>query len=63
MAREEVQKMNEAKWVELIQAMEQCLQAINTIKAQPQWADPRGLAVAATHLETAMLWVANARKE
>jgi hypothetical protein len=55
--------MNEAKWIELIQAMEQCLQAINSIKAQPQWADPRGLAVAATHLETAMLWVANARKE
>jgi len=54
--------MDEQKWLELITQMQTSLEIINAIKAQPQWADPRGLAVAATHLETAMLWVANARK-
>lgn len=54
--------MDENKWLELITLMQTVLETINAIKAQPQWADPRGMAVAATHLETAMLWVANARK-
>jgi hypothetical protein len=54
--------MNEAQWIELITQMQLALEKINAIKAAGQWADPRGLAVAATHLETAMLWVANARK-
>jgi hypothetical protein len=55
--------MDEAKWVELITAMQLTLDAINGLKAQPQYCDPRAMAVAATNLETAMLWVANARKE
>lgn len=54
--------MDESKWLELIAAMETVLQTINAIKAQPQLADARGMSVAATHLETAMLWVANAKK-
>jgi hypothetical protein len=54
--------MDESKWLELIGQMETTLQIINAIKAQPQLADSRALAIAATNLETAMLWVANARK-
>jgi hypothetical protein len=54
--------MDEEKWVELISAMEMTLQAINSIKGRPE-VDARAMSVAATHLETAMLWVANARKE
>lgn len=54
--------MDEEKWIQLIQAMQLTLDAINGLKAKPEYADPRGLAVAATHLETAMLWVANAKK-
>ena len=55
--------MDEQKWVELIGQMEVTLQIINGIKAQtPAAADGRALSIAATHLETAMLWVANARK-
>jgi len=54
--------MDEQKWIELIAQMQISLEIINAIKAQPQLADPRGMAVAATNLETAMLWVANARK-
>ena len=54
--------MDEKQWFELIVEMQTTLEKLNAIKAQPQWADPRGIAVAATHLETAMLWIANARK-
>lgn len=54
--------MTENNWLELITAMQVMLDTINGLKAKPDVADPRGLAVAATHLETAMLWVANARK-
>ncbi len=54
--------MNEEQWIQLISAMQLSLEAINGLKAHPEWCDPRGMAVAATPLETAMLWVANARK-
>ncbi len=50
--------------LDLITTMQLVLADINTIKErQPEVADGRCLAVAATHLETAMLWVANARQE
>jgi hypothetical protein len=55
--------MDESKWLELITAMQLTLDAINELKTQPQHCDPRAMAVAATNLETAMLWVANARKD
>jgi len=55
--------MDEAKWLELLTAMQIHLDALNALKAHPEWCDPRAMAVAATNLETAMLWVANARKE
>jgi hypothetical protein len=55
--------MTEQQWRDLIALMQNCLNAVTTIKAHPEWADSRCMAVAATHLETAMLWVANGRKE
>lgn len=47
----------------LVAQMRVALDIVNALKAQPQLADPRGMAVAATHLETAILWVVNARKQ
>ncbi len=54
--------MTEEQWIQLISAMQLALEAINGLKGQPDVADSRGLAIAATYLETAMLWVANSRK-
>ncbi len=50
--------------LDLITTLHIALADINTIKGrQPAVADGRCLSIAATHLETAMLWVANARQE
>lgn len=51
----------EVRFVSLLQAMELCLATINDMKKEtPAVGDVRALSVASTHLETAMLWVANA---
>jgi len=55
--------MDQQEWIELISAMEMVKQALDGIKANPALADPRGISIAITHLETSMLWVANARHE
>jgi hypothetical protein len=50
----------EQEVVALVIAMQACLEKIQSLK-ESQALDARSLAVAATQLETAMLWVANAR--
>lgn len=58
--------MTEAQWLELITDMQLLLnriKGINCARGQmPPVPDGRCLAIAATHLETSMLWVANARQ-
>lgn len=48
----------------LVMSMQASLEAINALKGSvsKELLDPRALSVAATNLETAMLWVANARQ-
>lgn len=53
--------MTEEHWIALIGAMQMMLDTVNELKNSPD-ADGRSLSIAATHLETAMLWVANAKK-
>lgn len=55
--------MTEQDWVRIVDHMMSSLDTINRIKGLPaDIVDARALSIAATHLETAMLWVANARK-
>lgn len=51
--------MTKAKWMDLILQMQSLLDTINAIQTQPGWVDPRRLAIAAIHLETAILWVSH----
>lgn len=56
--------MNEGDWLNLITGLQTGLDHINRVKLLPAtMVDARALSIAATHLETAMLWVANARKD
>lgn len=49
-------------WLKLIVDMQTNLETINRLKGLPaDLVDVRSLSIAATHLETAMLWVANAK--
>ncbi len=54
--------MDEKILTALIVAMQACLENINALKAEAPQLDARALAIAATNLETAMLWLANARQ-
>jgi hypothetical protein len=54
--------MTEQQFFDFVCQMQVVLDGINALKTIPEFADPRGLAIAATHMETAMLWVANAKK-
>lgn len=42
-------------------SLQETLEKINGLRSDPLF-DGRSISIAATHLETAMLWVANARK-
>lgn len=53
--------MNDAEFLEFVTEMQSILERINALKGNPGF-DARAVAVAATNYETAMLWVANARK-
>jgi len=50
--------------IQTIQLMEQAKNAIEALRAArvEETVDGRALSIAVTHLETAQLWVANARK-
>lgn len=50
--------------IDIIQQMEQAKQKIDLLRAakQDEVIDGRALSIAVTNLETAMLWVANARR-
>jgi hypothetical protein len=50
------------KAIAIIAAMEIAKQALDLLKADSQF-DGRAVSIAITNLETAMLWVANARKD
>lgn len=54
--------MTDDKTLVVIMSMHACLNAIQSLKENSEM-DARSLSVAATYLETAMLWVANARKD
>lgn len=54
--------MSEAQCLALVTSMTLMLEAINQLKAEAKPAEARCLAIAATNLETSMLWVANARQ-
>ena len=54
--------MSEQDWIDLIAQMQKSFVWLDRIKAHPDWADSRGIAIAMTHLETALLWVAHAKK-
>jgi hypothetical protein len=50
------------KAIEIIAAMEMANISLGKLKADPSF-DGRAISIAITNLETAMLWVANARKD
>jgi len=47
----------------IVMRLQTGVDAITALKAKPEEFDARGVSIALTHLETAMLWVANALKE
>jgi trimethylamine:corrinoid methyltransferase-like protein len=54
----------EKLFIEIVTGMEQAKQQIELMRAakQEEQVDGRALSIAVTNLETAMLWVANARR-
>ena len=69
----ELHGMPEAEWafdmtpqeelIGIIVHLQTGVVAVTALKAKPDEFDARGVSIALTHLETAMLWVANALKE
>lgn len=50
------------KFIQILSQLQVLYLEIEKLKETPGTVDPRSVAVALTYLDTAMLWVANARK-
>ena len=51
------------EFVAIIASLQAGAEQIARLKGHPDAWDARGLSIALTHLETAMLWLTNARKD
>ena len=50
------------EFFDIIADLQHGLEKIEALKKVPDQYDGRGIAIAITHLETAMLWLTNAKK-